>query len=362
MTQHDYNIANQTMPSARADINNLFEAIATINTGENPPSSTFEHMLWADTTTNTLKQRNSSNTDWIILTKLNSNGGLIHYNGDPNGSITPDYAGQLLYNTSGQTLLLATGTNNTSWQFITQNDGTDFSTLSNSSNITSSIALDNNNNTVKYTENIRGDGSIGYTMPRIAYSNTYNNNDIVLIDGSLHSALHINISSGRTFYFDISSLSFNRDYYFAADADATVILDTTAGKKFITNNTSTYKINSGECVCVQRYASSLYIIKSAVSSPYSLVQSDVIVNQELNGLRRIVWKQLNITNGTETIPLPGAPYQNDNYFVQLTPISSSNTALEPIHILNTNQTNTSFQVHNPNGTVDGYIQVVGLTK
>lgn len=66
MAQHDYNIANQAFPATRADINNALSAIVSLNSGATEPSTTFAYMLWLDTTTNTLKQRNAANSGWIV--------------------------------------------------------------------------------------------------------------------------------------------------------------------------------------------------------------------------------------------------------------------------------------------------------
>lgn len=66
MAQHDYAIANDSGANVRADLNNVLEAIATINSGSSSPGTTFPYQFWADTTTGLLKQRNSANTAWIV--------------------------------------------------------------------------------------------------------------------------------------------------------------------------------------------------------------------------------------------------------------------------------------------------------
>ena len=43
MAQHDYNIANQTGANFRADLNNALNAIATNNSGDHEPSTTFAY-------------------------------------------------------------------------------------------------------------------------------------------------------------------------------------------------------------------------------------------------------------------------------------------------------------------------------
>ncbi len=65
MAQHDYNIADQDGASFLADLNNLILAIGTVNSGATAPADTFAYMLWADTTSGKLKQRNAANDAWI---------------------------------------------------------------------------------------------------------------------------------------------------------------------------------------------------------------------------------------------------------------------------------------------------------
>jgi hypothetical protein len=65
MSQHDFNIANQTFPSFRADLNNALVAAATMSAGASAPTTPYPYQLWFDTTTGTWKVRNSGNTAWI---------------------------------------------------------------------------------------------------------------------------------------------------------------------------------------------------------------------------------------------------------------------------------------------------------
>ena len=65
MSQHDFNIANQTFPSFRADLNDALVAAATMSAGASAPTTPYAYQLWFDTTTSTWKVRNSGNTAWI---------------------------------------------------------------------------------------------------------------------------------------------------------------------------------------------------------------------------------------------------------------------------------------------------------
>jgi len=50
MAQHDYNIANQTFPSFRSDLNNALSAIQTTNSGTSLPTGAVAGQIWLDTT------------------------------------------------------------------------------------------------------------------------------------------------------------------------------------------------------------------------------------------------------------------------------------------------------------------------
>jgi len=70
MATHDYVIDNSTGANVRADINSVLQAILTNNSSSSAPSTTAAYMFWADTTTGTLKIRNSSNNAWVELLQL----------------------------------------------------------------------------------------------------------------------------------------------------------------------------------------------------------------------------------------------------------------------------------------------------
>jgi hypothetical protein len=67
MSQHDMNIANQTFPATRADINDALQALASLSSGDAAPSTTYANMLWYDTLNNILKMRAEPNDAWINL-------------------------------------------------------------------------------------------------------------------------------------------------------------------------------------------------------------------------------------------------------------------------------------------------------
>jgi len=76
MSQHDFNIANQSFPATRADLNNSLVALASNSSGDAEPTTTYANQWWYETDSNTLKLRNEANTAWVpicILDQGNNN-------------------------------------------------------------------------------------------------------------------------------------------------------------------------------------------------------------------------------------------------------------------------------------------------
>jgi hypothetical protein len=92
MAQHDYVIDNQSFPATRSDLNNLFQAIASCNSGTSAPSTTYANQLWYDTTNNKLYIRNEDNDAWIELFVLDQTGDHLEKIGD---TITLDGTGNV---------------------------------------------------------------------------------------------------------------------------------------------------------------------------------------------------------------------------------------------------------------------------
>ena len=67
---HDYVIDNSTGANVRSDINSVLQAILSNNSSSSAPSTTAAYMFWADTTSGTLKIRNSSDNAWVELLQL----------------------------------------------------------------------------------------------------------------------------------------------------------------------------------------------------------------------------------------------------------------------------------------------------
>jgi len=79
MAQHDYDIANQTFPTFRADLNAVLQAILSNNAGPTAPPVTATGMIWVDTDTSppTWKIRNANNSAWDLFASISTPPGII---------------------------------------------------------------------------------------------------------------------------------------------------------------------------------------------------------------------------------------------------------------------------------------------
>ena len=93
----DYNIANASGASVRSDLNAVFGAIKTLNSGSSGPSNPEAFMLYVDTAdNNNLKIRNSANNGYTTIGPVNTvNLGLLPLSGGTmTGQILADDASQ----------------------------------------------------------------------------------------------------------------------------------------------------------------------------------------------------------------------------------------------------------------------------
>jgi hypothetical protein len=101
MAQHDFNIANQSFPSFRTDLNNALTAINTFQSGTSRPASAVAGTIWLDTTsatTPTLKYYDGA--DDISLATIDHVGNTVNWLDstvvfDIVGDTTPQLGGQL---------------------------------------------------------------------------------------------------------------------------------------------------------------------------------------------------------------------------------------------------------------------------
>jgi hypothetical protein len=94
----DYSIANGTGSAVRTDLNNVFAAIQSLNSGSSDPSGTqVAFQLSVNTTTNLLKLRNASNNGYIEIGNVTqANLGLMPVAGGTfTGKVTHNYTSSL---------------------------------------------------------------------------------------------------------------------------------------------------------------------------------------------------------------------------------------------------------------------------
>ena len=78
MSQHDFDIANQTASNARVDINLALKALGSLSSGATAPTTTYANMLWYDTGANILKMRSEADDAWISMGYLHQGENQFH--------------------------------------------------------------------------------------------------------------------------------------------------------------------------------------------------------------------------------------------------------------------------------------------
>tara|TARA_R110000765_G_scaffold141381_9_gene242265 strand:+ start:426 stop:1064 length:639 start_codon:yes stop_codon:yes gene_type:complete len=70
MSQHDYNLANQSGANFRSDLNNALGAVQSNNSSTIAPSATVSYMWYAESSTTAMKVRNAGDTAFINVFKM----------------------------------------------------------------------------------------------------------------------------------------------------------------------------------------------------------------------------------------------------------------------------------------------------
>ena len=83
MSQHDFDIANQTAPNSRADINLALKALASNSSGSVAPTTTYANMTYYNTANNILYKRNEADSAWITLGTVDETAGTF----TPSGAV-----------------------------------------------------------------------------------------------------------------------------------------------------------------------------------------------------------------------------------------------------------------------------------
>lgn len=86
MAQSLYTIENGPGASVRSALNDLFEAIATNNSGQSEPDPVFPYMIWPDTNAGLIRQRNGSNTSWVTIGSLSGSTWIPYRDGSAQGT------------------------------------------------------------------------------------------------------------------------------------------------------------------------------------------------------------------------------------------------------------------------------------
>ena len=121
MSQHDFNIANQSFPATRTDLNNALAALASNSSGDTEPGTTYANQWWYETDTNILKLRNEANNGWVDVITLDAS---MTASASELNQLDDITRGSILYgNASGATDRLAAGAAST----VLTSDGTDIS-------------------------------------------------------------------------------------------------------------------------------------------------------------------------------------------------------------------------------------------
>jgi hypothetical protein len=100
MSQHDYDIANQSFPAFRTDLNNVLGAINTSNSGTSRPSGAVAGTIWLDTSGGVTAYllKFFDGTDDITMGTINTTANTINFSDsalDVVTDLTPQLGGQL---------------------------------------------------------------------------------------------------------------------------------------------------------------------------------------------------------------------------------------------------------------------------
>ena len=70
MATHDYVLDNASGAAFRTDLNNALSAIATNNSNNTDPATTYASQFFANTSTGIMRLRNTANNDYVNLFTL----------------------------------------------------------------------------------------------------------------------------------------------------------------------------------------------------------------------------------------------------------------------------------------------------
>jgi len=79
LSQHDLDIANQTFPNTRSDLNLALKALGSNQSGGSAPSTTFANQFFYNSTSNLLQIRNEDNDAYITIAELDQANDTVEY-------------------------------------------------------------------------------------------------------------------------------------------------------------------------------------------------------------------------------------------------------------------------------------------
>jgi hypothetical protein len=123
MSQHDYNIANDSGANVRSDINSALGAIQSQNSGSSYPTDTVAHMVAANTTKGYYGRRNAADSAWIPFAPGSST--MVQAKSADYTLVEGDFATLIDYTSGTKTLTLpAVATAGDGFWFDLRNSGT----------------------------------------------------------------------------------------------------------------------------------------------------------------------------------------------------------------------------------------------
>lgn len=176
--QSSITIQNGSGAEVRAAINNALQSIVTDFAGATDPSTmtpnnAFPYCTWLDTANNLVKRRNTSNTAWITIGTIDSNGKIMLYNVYGQSgilSVTADITltasdtNKLVIANSSSNITLTLPTPNQYMTFKIFNKGSGSVTVSNGTIYTSSGSVSSLTLSANQSVQLSSDGTSFYTI------------------------------------------------------------------------------------------------------------------------------------------------------------------------------------------------------
>ena len=219
MAQHDYDIANQSFPSFRADLNSVLDAVISTNSGTSRPSSAVAGTIWLDSTNatsptlkffdgsddislatldytaNTVNWLDSTVTISSLSQDLDVNGNSIISSANGNITFTPDGTGKVIIDGlsfptsdgSADQVLKTDGAGNLSFGDVS--GGTSWQSSIVTGTTLTAVAgngywIDTTSNACTVT--LPASASVGDTIEFSDYKRTWNTNNVTINPNSLN--------------------------------------------------------------------------------------------------------------------------------------------------------------------------------